>query len=92
MISYRIASEDSRSDVDEEIVQHIIDKLLGYDQLSIEHKQGHVFSGMKEGKVNFKPSYKFTPNNSTYTAEEGMFCLLYILYILYVFYCYSTHL
>ena len=52
------------------MIQNVIDNLLKCDQLTIEHKSGKVFVGYTEPKIKFKPSYKFTPNASTYSAQE----------------------
>ena len=75
---YRIAAD--KTVVDEEVTQNIIDKLLAYDQLTLEMNKGNVFTGMEEGKVTFKPSYKFTPGHSTYSAEEGSFFVIFLFF------------
>ncbi|RAL53086.1 hypothetical protein DM860_016321 [Cuscuta australis] len=43
--------------------------LLEKDQLNMERKAGRVFSGWKEGKILFAPTYKYTLNSDSYAGE-----------------------
>jgi phosphatidylinositol-bisphosphatase len=36
------------------------------DQLNLERAAGRVFEGYKEGKINFRPTYKFQPGTDVY--------------------------
>ncbi|XP_075477955.1 type IV inositol polyphosphate 5-phosphatase 7-like [Primulina tabacum] len=44
--------------------------LLEKDQLRIEHRQGRVFDGWKEGKVYFPPTYKYSHNSDRYAGDD----------------------
>ncbi|PKA50748.1 Type I inositol 1,4,5-trisphosphate 5-phosphatase CVP2 [Apostasia shenzhenica] len=43
--------------------------LLEKDQLNIEKEAGRVFSGWKEGKIYFAPTYKYSYNSDEYAGE-----------------------
>ncbi|KAL8472073.1 hypothetical protein ACS0TY_028702 [Phlomoides rotata] len=45
------------------------DSLLEKDQLNTEREAGRVFSGWKEGKIMFAPTYKYTQNSDLYAGE-----------------------
>ncbi|XP_021861775.2 type I inositol polyphosphate 5-phosphatase 5 [Spinacia oleracea] len=45
------------------------DTLLEKDQLKIERDSGRVFSGWKEGRVMFAPTYKYNQNSDMYAGE-----------------------
>ncbi|RHN42953.1 putative phosphoric monoester hydrolase [Medicago truncatula] len=45
------------------------DTLLEKDQLNIERDAGRVFSGFKEGKIVFAPTYKYSHNSDSYAGE-----------------------
>uniref|UniRef100_A0A803KSM0 Inositol polyphosphate-related phosphatase domain-containing protein n=1 Tax=Chenopodium quinoa TaxID=63459 RepID=A0A803KSM0_CHEQI len=47
------------------------DTLLEKDQLIIERDSGRVFSGWKEGRVMFAPTYKYTQNSDMYAGETA---------------------
>ncbi|KAI4384099.1 hypothetical protein MLD38_009866 [Melastoma candidum] len=46
------------------------DALLDKDQLKIEREAGRVFTGWKEGKIYFAPTYKYTYNSDSYIGED----------------------
>ncbi|KAK9094570.1 hypothetical protein Scep_026039 [Stephania cephalantha] len=46
------------------------DVLLSTDQLSKELHSGHVFSGWKEGIIDFPPTYKYELNSDRYVGEN----------------------
>ncbi|KAE9602827.1 putative phosphoric monoester hydrolase [Lupinus albus] len=43
--------------------------LLEKDQLNIERDAGRVFSGFKEGRILFAPTYKYSHNSDSYAGE-----------------------
>ncbi|KAM3290168.1 type I inositol polyphosphate 5-phosphatase 5 [Capsicum chacoense] len=45
------------------------DFLLEKDQLNVEREAGRVFSGWKEGKIFFAPTYKYSHNSDSYAGE-----------------------
>ncbi|XP_057422098.1 type I inositol polyphosphate 5-phosphatase 5 [Lotus japonicus] len=45
------------------------DTLLEKDQLNIEREAGRVFSGFKEGRIFFAPTYKYSHNSDSYAGE-----------------------
>ncbi|XP_006355368.1 type I inositol polyphosphate 5-phosphatase 5 isoform X1 [Solanum tuberosum] len=45
------------------------DSLLEKDQLNVERESGRVFSGWKEGKILFAPTYKYSHNSDSYAGE-----------------------
>ncbi|XP_027772100.1 type I inositol polyphosphate 5-phosphatase 5 isoform X1 [Solanum pennellii] len=45
------------------------DSLLEKDQLNVEREAGRVFSGWKEGKIFFAPTYKYSHNSDSYAGE-----------------------
>jgi hypothetical protein len=45
------------------------EKLMKYDQLSIEMGRNRVFEGYSEGKVNFRPTYKYNVKTDTYEKQ-----------------------
>ncbi|KAK7318578.1 hypothetical protein RJT34_03281 [Clitoria ternatea] len=45
------------------------DKLLEKDQLNMERDAGRVFSGFKEGRIVFAPTYKYSHNSDSYAGE-----------------------
>eukprot|EP01130_Rhizamoeba_saxonica_P008214 TRINITY_DN3321_c0_g1_i1.p1 TRINITY_DN3321_c0_g1~~TRINITY_DN3321_c0_g1_i1.p1 ORF type:complete len:1172 (+),score=263.44 TRINITY_DN3321_c0_g1_i1:305-3820(+) len=46
------------------------DYLREFDQLLINKNQGRVWSGFKEGKINFPPSYKFDTGTDVYDTSD----------------------
>ncbi|XP_057758442.1 type I inositol polyphosphate 5-phosphatase 2-like isoform X1 [Arachis stenosperma] len=46
------------------------DQLKNNDQLSKELREGHVFSGWREGLINFPPTYKYEFNSDRYVGEN----------------------
>ncbi|XP_031396026.1 type I inositol polyphosphate 5-phosphatase 5 [Punica granatum] len=47
------------------------DALLEKDQLNMEREAGRVFSGFREGKILFAPTYKYSHNSDSYAGETG---------------------
>eukprot|EP01119_Soliformovum_irregulare_P014904 TRINITY_DN4128_c0_g2_i2.p1 TRINITY_DN4128_c0_g2~~TRINITY_DN4128_c0_g2_i2.p1 ORF type:complete len:721 (-),score=152.89 TRINITY_DN4128_c0_g2_i2:205-2367(-) len=47
-----------------------MEELTLYDQLRMEREAGRVFSGFKEGKLHFIPSYKYDPNSTVWDSSE----------------------
>ncbi|XP_020080352.1 type I inositol polyphosphate 5-phosphatase 5-like [Ananas comosus] len=45
------------------------DALLEKDQLKLEKEAGRVFTGWKEGKIYFAPTYKYSHNSDAYAGE-----------------------
>ncbi|XP_027916629.1 type I inositol polyphosphate 5-phosphatase 5 [Vigna unguiculata] len=45
------------------------DTLLEKDQLNMERDAGRVFTGFKEGKIVFAPTYKYSQNSDSYAGE-----------------------
>ncbi|PSS36704.1 Type I inositol polyphosphate 5-phosphatase [Actinidia chinensis var. chinensis] len=45
------------------------DSLLEKDQLNVEREAGRVFSGWKEGRIFFAPTYKYSHNSDSYAGE-----------------------
>ncbi|XP_045823108.1 type I inositol polyphosphate 5-phosphatase 5 isoform X1 [Trifolium pratense] len=45
------------------------DTLLEKDQLNIERDAGRVFTGFKEGRIVFAPTYKYSHNSDSYAGE-----------------------
>ncbi|XP_059623064.1 type I inositol polyphosphate 5-phosphatase 5 [Cornus florida] len=45
------------------------DSLLEKDQLNMERETGRVFSGWKEGRIFFAPTYKYSHNSDSYAGE-----------------------
>lgn len=66
-LNYRIAL--SYSETQKLLVNNDWDTLLDKDQLKIEREAGRVFSGWKEGKIYFAPTYKYFYNSDTYFGE-----------------------
>ncbi|ONK65021.1 uncharacterized protein A4U43_C07F32650 [Asparagus officinalis] len=44
--------------------------LLDKDQLRIEQRSGRVFSGWKEGRICFPPTYKYSNNSDRYAGDD----------------------
>ncbi|SMN18940.1 similar to Saccharomyces cerevisiae YOR109W INP53 Polyphosphatidylinositol phosphatase, dephosphorylates multiple phosphatidylinositols [Maudiozyma saulgeensis] len=47
-----------------------IDRLLNYDQLTLEMKAGTVFKGFREPSLKFRPTYKYDNGTDTYDSSE----------------------
>lgn len=47
----------------------MINLLFIFIQLNIERDAGRVFSGFKEGKIVFAPTYKYSHNSDSYAGE-----------------------
>ncbi|KAJ4835166.1 hypothetical protein Tsubulata_028761 [Turnera subulata] len=67
-LNYRIAL--SYSDTRRLLEQNNWDALFDKDQLKIEREAGRVFSGWKEGKIYFAPTYKYSYNSDIYAGES----------------------
>ncbi|KAE8706945.1 Type I inositol 1,4,5-trisphosphate 5-phosphatase CVP2 [Hibiscus syriacus] len=68
-LNYRVALsyEKTRSLLEE----NNWDTLLEKDQLNKEREAGRVFSGFKEGRIVFAPTYKYLYNSDSYVGENG---------------------
>ncbi|KAH9621556.1 hypothetical protein KSS87_007333 [Heliosperma pusillum] len=44
--------------------------LLEKDQLRMEQRRGHVFSGWNEGNIYFPPTYKYSHNSDRYAGDD----------------------
>ncbi|XVF61669.1 hypothetical protein PTKIN_Ptkin08bG0149000 [Pterospermum kingtungense] len=66
-LNYRVALsyEKTRTLLDD----NAWDTLLEKDQLNIEREAGRVFSGFKEGRIVFAPTYKYSHNSDSYAGE-----------------------
>lgn len=67
-LNYRISL--SYSETKRLLEQNNWDALLEKDQLRIERESGRVFSGWKEGKIYFAPTYKYSNNSDSYSGEN----------------------
>ena len=47
-----------------------VDQLLQYDQLLIERENQRTFIGFEEGKIQFKPTYKYDVGTSDFDTSE----------------------
>lgn len=46
--------------------------LIPHDQLLIEKQKGEIFVGFQEGKIKFRPTYKFDVGTNQYdTSAKG---------------------
>ncbi|KAJ0977662.1 hypothetical protein J5N97_013136 [Dioscorea zingiberensis] len=60
----------SRNDTQEQLVlRNDWQALLEKDQLRIEQKAGRVFTGWKEGRIYFPPTYKYLANSDNYVVN-----------------------
>jgi len=56
----------------DKIEKEQFDELFAHDQLSNEMKEGNVFVGFKEGKINFRPTFKVERDKEfTYGAKRS---------------------
>ncbi|GKV25348.1 hypothetical protein SLEP1_g34800 [Rubroshorea leprosula] len=46
------------------------DTMLAKDQLRIEREAGRAFTGFKEGRILFAPTYKYSHNSDSYAGEN----------------------
>ncbi|GLT43976.1 hypothetical protein SLA2020_178970 [Shorea laevis] len=46
------------------------DTMLAKDQLGIEREAGRAFTGFKEGRILFAPTYKYSHNSDSYAGEN----------------------
>ncbi|KAI4385793.1 hypothetical protein MLD38_003787 [Melastoma candidum] len=68
-LNYRISL--SYSETRKLMDRNDLDALLDKDQLKIEREAGRVFTGWKEGKIYFAPTYKYTFNSDSYIGEDA---------------------
>ena len=45
-------------------------KLLPFDQLHLQQKKGEAFTQFHEGKIDFKPTYKYDPSTNSWDTSE----------------------
>nr|XP_025879913.1 type IV inositol polyphosphate 5-phosphatase 7 isoform X2 [Oryza sativa Japonica Group] len=67
-LNYRIAL--SYRSVKALVEMHNWKQLLEKDQLRIEQRYGRVFSGWKEGRIYFPPTYKYSYNSDRYAGDD----------------------
>ncbi|KAG0480374.1 hypothetical protein HPP92_011232 [Vanilla planifolia] len=67
-LNYRVmlGYEETRALVEDNEWESLLEK----DQLNIEKQAGRVFTGWKEGKIYFAPTYKYTYNSDDYAGEK----------------------
>lgn len=53
----------------EQIYTNEIDKLIEFDQLTIEMNKLNVFENFNEGKINFRPTYKYIVKQDIYEKQ-----------------------
>ncbi|KAJ3705625.1 hypothetical protein LUZ61_009330 [Rhynchospora tenuis] len=53
------------------VEMHNWKQLLEKDQLRIERRFGRVFSGWKEGRIYFPPTYKYSNNSDRYAGDDA---------------------
>lgn len=47
-----------------------IESLKEYDQLRLQRNLGNVFAGYMEGRISFKPTYKFDPGTDVWDTSD----------------------
>ena len=47
-----------------------MEELLKEDQLRLERNKGNIFTGFLEGKIKFKPTYKYDPGTDNWDTSE----------------------
>ncbi|XP_058107611.1 type I inositol polyphosphate 5-phosphatase 10-like isoform X2 [Magnolia sinica] len=67
-LNYRIAL--SYSETRKLLEENDWDTLLEKDQLKMEREAGRVFTGWKEGKIYFAPTYKYSNNSDSFAATR----------------------
>jgi phosphatidylinositol-bisphosphatase len=79
-LNYRITDLDPRS-VKDYIDQGNYQPLLEYDQLYQQHGLKNVFAGYQEGKITFRPTYKYDPGTDNWDSRyyDQCFCSSLIL-------------
>ncbi|KAL1117910.1 hypothetical protein AAG570_004223 [Ranatra chinensis] len=68
-LNYRIVDVDPKK-VKELIDIENFDPVLEYDQLIRQHNLNEVFMGYKEGKINFRPTYKYDTGTDNWDSSE----------------------
>ena len=54
----------------EMIMKNQINDLIEYDQLTIEKNKKNIFEDFNEGKIRFRPTYKFVIGTDTYEKQD----------------------
>lgn len=69
---YWIGDLNYRLQLSEKQVKTVLEyeKLQFYDQLHIERKKKRVFEGYSEGKITFRPTYKYDPGTDDWDSSE----------------------
>jgi inositol polyphosphate 5-phosphatase INPP5B/F len=65
-LNYRIDESISTEAVLELSEKGDLDQLRALDQLNMERAKGTVFPGWEEGRINFRPTYKYQPGTDVY--------------------------
>ena len=68
-LNYRIEGLDLER-VKELIKSENLEELLAYDQLRSQRNQGHVFTSFLEGRITFKPTYKYDLGTDVYDTSD----------------------
>ncbi|EPS63921.1 inositol-1,4,5-triphosphate-5-phosphatase, partial [Genlisea aurea] len=71
-LNYRINMPDA--EIRKLVHERQWDKLLDSDQLLNELRNGSVFHGWREGKINFAPTYKYQMNSDEYVERSPAWC------------------
>eukprot|EP00545_Synedropsis_sp_CCMP1620_P006920 CAMPEP_0119015632 /NCGR_PEP_ID=MMETSP1176-20130426/11335_1 /TAXON_ID=265551 /ORGANISM="Synedropsis recta cf, Strain CCMP1620" /LENGTH=725 /DNA_ID=CAMNT_0006968941 /DNA_START=52 /DNA_END=2225 /DNA_ORIENTATION=+ len=65
-LNYRIDESMPTDKVLELSEKDDFDELRSLDQLNNERAKGHAFTGFDEGRLNFRPTYKYQPGTDVY--------------------------
>ncbi|XP_065223598.1 type II inositol 1,4,5-trisphosphate 5-phosphatase [Planococcus citri] len=68
-LNYRITEMDVLT-VKNLIEKNDYDSILVYDQLRQNHRKGRVFEKYLEGKINFRPTYKYDTGSDDWDSSE----------------------
>lgn len=66
-LNYRVNLTES--EIKNLVRQEKLDKLLEYDQLSIEREAGRTFPMFDEGHITFAPTYKYDAGTNRYDTR-----------------------
>lgn len=69
-LNYRLSGDLDNAKVKELLDQNNLEGLLSYDQFRAQHSARKIFVGYQEGKINFRPSYKYDPGTDNWDSSE----------------------
>jgi hypothetical protein len=75
--NYRLEGMLNQHQVVQAVEAGQYDRLLEQDQLNLQRKEGSTFRGMKEGKVDFPPTYKFDKGKQSQSIMTDIHCLVF---------------